>query len=62
MECERSGDGILIYLADLGIHEKRIISENVIKAFIDDSNLKRTWNFEIIGIVVLSTQLHEELH
>ena len=31
-----------------------------LKAFINDS--KGTENFEIIGLVVLSTQLHQEMH
>ena len=42
-----------------GIHETKIIHENVIKSLY--WWFKRTGNFEIIGIVVLSTQLHEEL-
>ena len=38
---------------------RNIIPEDVIKSlqFIDDSE-----NFEIIGLIVLSTKLHEEMH
>ena len=41
-------------------HEKNIIPENVIKSLY--YWFKSTENFKIIGLVVLSTQLNEEMH